>query len=122
MLNSANQYITDEQNKKDIRLIKARIMWEAQIMFLNYRKCVDEKWIQYFFDKYLSRCKEENRETINIESFTNDLDRVFLVYCDLLSKQKNTEEDIVTLDKIDFVYWDIAEEARLMWNDKIVNK
>lgn len=128
MTNLLRSIITEEQHAKNLKLANFRFMWTAQIIFLNYRKCIDEKWFEYYYNLYLERViKSDNKSlenNVSFDDYKNDsyVDNIISRYCKLFWKADLNYSEMDFLEKVEEVYKELIDDSEKIWNDKIVNK
>ncbi|EKE26953.1 MAG: hypothetical protein ACD_4C00108G0002 [uncultured bacterium (gcode 4)] len=129
MTNSVNWYPTEDQNKKNIKLRHLKFCWTSRIIFLNYRKCIENKGLEYYYKLYLAKFEQQEEnwkktKKLSFETFSSDkyVDKVISMYCNYFSDTNSDYKEMGILEKIDFVYWDLIDDAEKIWSDVIMNK
>lgn len=122
MNNLNTTYISEQEHEENKRIVNIKLIWTAQIIKLNYKKLLEEKWINYYYELYKERFLKEWVLITILENYEKDLDDLIDKYC-LICWDINIDiEKTKISSKIYLVYKELIEESRLMWNDKIVNK
>ena len=116
----------DDISEKEYKYLKRKshlkFCWSSQIIFLNYNKCLENNWIKYYYDLYCKKFEKDNKIDVSFEDFSKYLDRTISLCCKLLSSLEIKQRWADMLERIDFVYWDLINDAEKIWSNIIVNK
>ena len=113
--------VSDEEYEKLKRSARLKFVWTAQIIIINYKTCIQNNWIKYYYNFYFNKCKKQAIIPGNMEDFEKDLDLLIEKYCWYLIKGNNTVENIRDIEAINFAYEELIENAREIWsNTKLI--
>ena len=119
-MNKADNYFdSDDELEQSLKRVRLNLVQIWRIVQWNYKICIQNNWIQYYYDLYFERCRRESKEFTPLENFEKDLERLVEKYCEHLLYWEKTREEKEIRNKIYFVYEDLIKDAEKLWNSNI---